>query len=91
MSSKLDFERTYDDPIIDEIHENRRVILSRFGNDIDAYMTFVANRRIPGARYVDARGGARPESDHLPFTYPPVGTPGILCACEKTAEYDAKP
>lgn len=91
MSSKLDVDRTYDDPIVDEIHETRRAILARFGNDIDAYMTFVANRRIPGARYVDARGGTRQEADHPPFTYPPIDTPGILCACDKPAEYDAKP
>ena len=74
-------DRTYDDPVVAEIHKNRHRILARFGNDIDAYMAFAAKRRIPGAKYVDIESGEKAE-----FTYPslvsiPADT-GVLCACE---------
>lgn len=81
MSDRLDFDMTYDDPIVAEIHENRRRILARFGNDIDTYMAFVASRRIPGVKYVDIRNNAQTD-----FVYPSLPSvpadSSLPCACE---------
>ncbi len=80
MSDRLDNDKSYDDPIVSAIHETRRKILARFGNDIEAYVTYVANRRIPGARYVDTRSDSKPG-----FSYSSVIAPegaGVLFACE---------
>ena len=41
MVDRLDFDRTYDDPVVAAVHENRHRILARFGNDIEAYTAFV--------------------------------------------------
>lgn len=92
MSEINVFDRIYSDPIVAEIHETRRKILARFGNDIDAYMTFVANRRIPGAKYVNIGDNAQLKSAHPSFKYPSVpDSTSILCAGEGSpAEYNAK-
>lgn len=76
MSERLEIDRTYDDSIVAGIHETRHKILARFGNDIEAYMAFVASRRIPGVKYVDTCRDAKTD-----FAYPRI-TPDVPCDCE---------
>ena len=43
---------TYKDPIVENLHVTRHAILARHGNDFSAYAAVVAERRIPGMKYV---------------------------------------
>ncbi len=81
MVDRLDFDRTYDDPVVAAVHENRHRILARFGNDIEAYTAFVAKRRIPGAKYVATASVPEAGLDYSAFASISEGS-GVLVACE---------
>lgn len=78
MSDNHDIDRTYDDPVVKELHETRHKIMARFGNDLGALFDFLHSHPVPGAKYVDA-------GNKSGFSYSSVVSPegaGVLFACE---------
>ena len=74
-----DIDRTYDDPVVKNLHETRHRIMARFGDNLSALFDFLQSHPVPGAKYVN------PGSAKSGFSYssvlPPDGT-GVLVACE---------
>lgn len=78
MSENPDIDRTYDDPVVKELHETRHKIMARFGNDLGAFFDFLRAHPVPGAKYV-APG------NKSGFSYSSVVAPegtGVLFASE---------
>ena len=80
MSESREIDRTYDDPIVKDLHETRHKIMARFGNDLRAYFDYLQSHPVPGAKYVNAGSTARPGVAYSSMVSP-EGT-GVLLACE---------
>ena len=80
MSESPEIDRTYDDPVVRNLHETRQRIMARFGDNLSALFDFLQSHPVPGAKYVNTGNAARSGFAYSSML-PPEDT-GVLVACE---------